>query len=279
MGVDKKVEETLKVLTLKAIEQGMEKITGLFDKYSAKIGQEIDSINQKIMNLETRIDSLERSSPSLGLRNPVATQIPAKTMVSSELTPSASYSATLQTRQSAKRNLEPASFAPGEDTTMRKPQREVFREYRPARGGIVEEKHVKVSVFSRELDRRTEAVSDRPSEGRTVVISQVRENMPVNEPINRPIYTLQAVTPAARTVPENKVEIEEWLRKTESSFDEMPSETRREIMPHYSQLKLYLCKEKKQKDSACTKCLIQNTIDCPLFSIAPKRKKETYITY
>jgi hypothetical protein len=277
--VDKKVEETLKVLTLKAIEQGMEKIAGIFDKYTVKIGQEIDSINQKIMNLESRIDRLEKSVSPLGL-SPVASQTPTKTTISSELASSSSYSPAIPTRQPAKRNLEPASFASGEDTTMRKPQREVFREYRPARGGIVEEKHVKVAVFSKELDRRKEAASATPPEGRTVVISHiVRDDMAASEPISRPSYTPQEDASETKTAPENKVEIEEWLRKTENSFNEMPSETRREVMPHYTRLKLYLCKDKSQKDSACARCLIQNTIDCPLYSPAPKRKTETYITY
>ncbi|MEM2145763.1 MAG: hypothetical protein QW279_10405, partial [Candidatus Jordarchaeaceae archaeon] len=58
--------------------------------------------------------------------------------------------------------------------------------------------------------------------------------------------------------------------RTETSFTEMPTETRRDVMPHYTQLKLFLCKNKKAKDSNCVGCLIQNTIDCPLYKPTSK---------
>lgn len=265
MGVNKQIEENLKVITLKAIEQGMDKIAGIFDQYTAKIGQEIASINQKISNLESRIDNLERLSLSAGARKTVALQTPSETITASELNkPPASY---IPPRQPARRNLQPASFVSGEDITGGKIDREGFREYRPARGGIVEEKHVKVSVFSRELNRRreAEAASATSPEGRTVVIShRVREDTTAGPPVSSPVYTQQ------QTVPENKGEIEEWLYRTETSFTEMPTETRRDVMPHYTQLKLFLCKNKKVKDSNCIGCLIQNTIDCPLYKPTSK---------
>lgn len=284
MGVDRQIEENLKVVTLKAIEQRMDKIAGIFDQYTAKIGQELASINQKLSYLESRIDNLEKvSPPTIGARKTVALQTQPETITASELKSPASYTIT---RQPARRNLQPATFVSGEDTTGRRTQREEFREYRPVRGGIVEEKHVKVSVFSRELDRRreAEAASATPPEGRTVVIShRVREDTATSPPMSRPVYTQQQTIPEAsapiisspgytqqETVPESRAELEDWLHKTETSFTEMPTETRRDVMPHYTQLKLFLCKNKKAKDSACIGCLIQNTIDCPLFKPTSK---------
>lgn len=64
---------------------------------------------------------------------------------------------------------------------------------------------------------------------------------------------------------ESKKEMEEVLEQIEKSFGEMSLDEQEEIMPHYTKLKIFLCKDKKETDASCVKCLISETIDCPLF--------------
>ncbi|MEM3562526.1 MAG: hypothetical protein QXR19_04815 [Candidatus Jordarchaeaceae archaeon] len=64
---------------------------------------------------------------------------------------------------------------------------------------------------------------------------------------------------------ESKKEMEEVLGQIEKSFGEMSLDEQEEIMPHYTKLKIFLCKDKRETDASCIKCLINETIDCPLF--------------
>lgn len=64
---------------------------------------------------------------------------------------------------------------------------------------------------------------------------------------------------------ESKKEMEEVLEQIEKSFSEMSLDEQEEIMPRYTKLKIFLCKDKKETDASCIKCLINETIDCPLF--------------
>nr|MDO8081331.1 hypothetical protein [Candidatus Freyarchaeota archaeon] len=257
MGVDKKVEETLKVLNLKVIEQGMDKIAGVFDQYTAQMSKELATINQRISDIECRLDNLEKFSSSMGVSSAAALQIlpeaGASSVIESSLTPPP------KPRQPVKRHLEPVTFAK-ENVKAEKLPREGFGGYRPTRGSIEEEKHVKVSVFSKELDRRKEAASAAAGGERTVVISHtVREDTTPNEPID--VFRLTPRDIESK----NKEEIEQWLCKTEECFNGLEPKTQEEIMINYTQLKAFLCKEKREKVPSCTRCLVQNTIVCPLY--------------
>ncbi|MBS7251463.1 MAG: hypothetical protein KIH08_12880 [Candidatus Freyarchaeota archaeon] len=64
---------------------------------------------------------------------------------------------------------------------------------------------------------------------------------------------------------ESKKEMEEVLEQIEKSFGEMSLDEQEEIMPRYAKLKIFLCKDKRETDTSCIKCLINETIDCPLF--------------
>jgi hypothetical protein len=258
MGVDKKIEDSLKTLNLKVLEQGIEKIATAFDQYTEKMGQELASINQRISNIECRLDNLEKL-PSYTSRNEAVLQDPPETEISAAITSPTSYSSTVTPRQPVKRHLEPAGFVPKDNLKLGNSQREEFREYRPARGGIIEEDHVKVSVFSREANKLKETASASPSGGRTVIISHsVREDTTPNERIDLLRLTPQDIDP------KNKEEIEEWLQKTEYCFNELEPKTQEEVMINYTQLKAFLCREKKERNFLCTGCLVQNTLVCPL---------------
>lgn len=179
MGKDKKVEEALKKL-----EQGIEKIAEVFDQYTETVRQEMAFVNQKITDLESRIDNIEtwfsfseggeavRRTPS-GIG---ATQRPSATFskapVEEAYTPPAeSYSAqpreaeaevgyrpSTPTRQPTRRAPEPTSFVTVDELRGEEPSQEPgFGGYRPMRGGIVEEKFVKPSVFSKEMNKLHDA--------------------------------------------------------------------------------------------------------------------------
>ena len=184
MGKNKKVEESLKRL-----EKGIERIAEVFDQYTETVRQEIAFINQKIIDLESRIDSIENWS-SFTVEGGETREAPAGTGLSAELAsrageksahfesapPAEDYrtrveaSTTLQreargvesrpastTRTPAGRRLEPASFITREHRA--ETGEEGFGGYRPVRGGIVEEKFVRPSVFSKEMNRLHEAAS------------------------------------------------------------------------------------------------------------------------
>ena len=180
MGKDKKVEEALKRL-----EQGIEKIAEVFDQYTETLRQEMAFINQKITDLESRIDSIEAWPSFTGEGAEAIRRAPARTGISSELAsqtiqkpmetvskpPAETYAAqpreaeaeagyrpSTPTRQPARRALEPAKFVTVDDLRGEEPSQEAgFGGYRPMRGGIVEEKFVKPSVFSKEMNKLHEA--------------------------------------------------------------------------------------------------------------------------
>ncbi len=260
MVADKRIEETLKVLNLKVFEQGIEKIAGAFDEYTAKMGQELAFMNQRITNIECRLDNLEKLVSSSSIRKEAALQIPLETGASSEIASSESLTPPPLPRQTVKRRLEPASFVPEEISKVRKHPREGFRGYIPVRGSIKEEKHVRASVFARELNKRQEVAFVAAPGERTVTISHsVRRDTSANEPINISGNTSEV------TALKNRKDIEEWLRRTEVCFNDLDFKTQEEVMLNYTQLKAFLCKDKKEKDYTCMVCLIKDTIDCPLY--------------
>ena len=187
MGRDKKVEEALNRL-----EEGIEKIAEVFDQYTETVRQEIAFINQRILDLESKIDNIENwasfsgeTPKNLPLRTeaapettsqmrPKPTPIVSRPTPSEEYTPQMreepapvedSYSPPVRTtppRQPARRTIEPASFISKDLELGGTPQEEEFGRYRPSRGGIVEEKFVKPSVFSRELNKLQEAAAAAP---------------------------------------------------------------------------------------------------------------------
>ncbi|WXG42371.1 MAG: hypothetical protein WED07_16665 [Candidatus Freyarchaeum deiterrae] len=259
MGAEKKVEETLKVLNLKVLEQGMEKIAGAFDQYIEQMNREFAAMNQRMTDIECRLENLEKLSTSSSFGNEAALQILPASGTSSESSSSTSLTPIPPPRQPVKRRLEPASFLVKEDLNAGKPPREGFGGYRPARGSIDDEKHVKVSVFTRELDKRKQASSITPDGGRKVIIAHnLREDTTANEPID-----LLKLTPRDLD-PRNRREIEDWLCKTEGCFNDLELKTQEEVMINYTQLKSFLCKEKREKGSSCTGCLVQDTLVCPL---------------
>jgi hypothetical protein len=258
MGADKKVEETLKVLNLKALEQGMEKIAGAFDQYTTQMSKELAVINQRISDIEFRLDNLEKTSPSMGV-SAAALQIATEAGSSSEIT--TSITPAPKPKQPVKRHLEPVTFSK-EKVKAEKPPREGFRGYRPTRGSIDDEEHVKVSVFSKELDKRKQDASFTPGDGRRIIIAHsVREDATTTEPID-------VLRLAPKDIePQNKQEIEEWLYKTEGCFNELDPKTQEEVMINYTQLKAFLCKDMSEKNPSCKRCLVQNTIVCPLYKL------------
>ncbi len=185
MGKDKKVEEALKRL-----EQGIEKIAEVFDHYTETVRQEIAFITQKITDLESRIDGIETWTsfsgeggeairrPSFRIERPAATVSkpplvegytpptreeypPAETYAarSRGADEEAGYRPSTPTRQ-PERRPEPASYVTKEELGIGEPsQEEGFGGYRPMRGGIVEEKFVKPSVFSKEMNKLHDAAA------------------------------------------------------------------------------------------------------------------------
>ncbi|MGQ9720920.1 MAG: hypothetical protein ACUVXA_06305 [Candidatus Jordarchaeum sp.] len=93
----------------------------------------------------------------------------------------------------------------------------------------------------------------------TSTIQEVEEKKPV---IKQKIS--QGYVPLENDI-ESKKEMQEVLQQIEKSFNKMILEEQEEIIPRYITLKTFLCKEKKEMDSSCIKCLINNSIDCPLF--------------
>jgi hypothetical protein len=188
MGRDKKVEEALNRL-----EQGIEKIAEVFDQYTETVRQEIAFINQRILDLESKIDSIENWASFSGetpkyfpLEPKEAPEAPPQmrpkpTPIVHEPTPSEEYTPQIReeptpveesypapvrtppTRQPTRRTIEPASFISKENLgSGGAPSQEEFGRYRPSRGGIVEEKFVKPSVFSKELNKLQEAAATAP---------------------------------------------------------------------------------------------------------------------
>ncbi len=189
MGRDKRVEEALNRL-----EQGIEKIAEVFDQYTETVRQEIAFINQRILDLESKIDNIENwhsfsgeTPKHLPLRPEAAPETTSQmgtkpTPMVSRPTPIEDYTQQMQEeptpaeesysppartpppRQPARRTIEPASFISKEDLGLggAPSQEEEIGRYRPSRGGIVEEKFVKPSVFSRELNKLQEAAATAP---------------------------------------------------------------------------------------------------------------------
>ncbi|MGQ9721850.1 MAG: hypothetical protein ACUVXA_11080 [Candidatus Jordarchaeum sp.] len=177
MGKDKRVEEALKRL-----EQGIEKIAEVFDQYTETVRQEMAFVNQKITDLESRIDGIESWSSFAGEGGETRPRVtPRPTPLSKasvlerytpptieEYTPAVETHATrpsvseaetgympsTPTRQPTRRTIEHASFVTKEDLGIGGPSRdEGAGGYRPIRGGIVEEKFVKPSVFAKEMNK------------------------------------------------------------------------------------------------------------------------------
>nr|MDO8082922.1 hypothetical protein [Candidatus Freyarchaeota archaeon] len=180
---DKHVDDVLKKL-----EQGIEKIAEVFDQYTEAVRQEIAFINQRMKELESKVEGAaswssftgerrEAARPiSLGGREPADFMTAARdqTPTSVSRTPSVAAAGTPQGRQyisektyaespreaeaaggrspsqarqqPARREMQPSSF--GESSGE-----EAIGTYRPAHGSIVEEKYVKPSVFSREMNK------------------------------------------------------------------------------------------------------------------------------
>jgi hypothetical protein len=97
------------------------------------------------------------------------------------------------------------------------------------------------------------------------VTQEVKEKIPAAEQIKMPENTLKGAAP------ENREEIEKWLRNTEHQYEEMPLEMQEKTMPRYIQLRTHVCKDKVGMDSSCIGCLIGSTIDCPLFNRSSKK--------
>ncbi|MEM3526356.1 MAG: hypothetical protein QXV37_02990, partial [Candidatus Jordarchaeaceae archaeon] len=176
----KQVEEALNRL-----EQGLEKIAEVFDQYTETVRQEIAFINQRIMDLESKIETTTNwSSFSIGETArtkptpPASKSPPIETSISreKEYTPAKSYTAPppqeaeitasrrpSQIRPPTRRGAEPASLVTREDIGIGgSSEAEGFGGYRPMRGGIVEEKYVRPSVFSREMSKLEAAAAAAP---------------------------------------------------------------------------------------------------------------------
>ncbi|MEM2146599.1 MAG: hypothetical protein QW279_14655, partial [Candidatus Jordarchaeaceae archaeon] len=182
---EKEVEEALNRL-----EQGIEKIAEVFDQYTETVRQEIAFINQRIMDLESKIDTTtswssfsaegkealkQRTAPPVSkaplpepTKPPEREYTPAKsyTPPPRETEVTASHSPPSQIRQPARQEATPPRFVTKEDIGIGgASQEEGFGGYRPARGGIVEEKYVKPSVFSREMNKLEAAAAASPQYG------------------------------------------------------------------------------------------------------------------
>ncbi|MEM3587419.1 MAG: hypothetical protein QXO71_08880 [Candidatus Jordarchaeaceae archaeon] len=72
---------------------------------------------------------------------------------------------------------------------------------------------------------------------------------------------------------ENREMVEKWLNSIENSFNQMPVKMQEKIMSRYIQLRTIICRDKKEISSSCMRCLIGNTIDCPLFNPPKQRGK------
>ncbi|WXG39532.1 MAG: hypothetical protein WED07_01635 [Candidatus Freyarchaeum deiterrae] len=183
---------------LKKLEQGIEKIAEVFDQYTEAVRQEIAFINQRMTELESKVDGAaswssytgekrEARPISLGSREPAdfVTAARDQTPPSVSRTPSVAAAGTPQGRQyisektyaaspreaeaaggrspsqarqqPARREMQPSSF--GESSGE-----EAIGTYRPARGGIVEEKYVKPSVFSKEMNKLEAAAAATPQQ-------------------------------------------------------------------------------------------------------------------
>nr|MDO8083082.1 hypothetical protein [Candidatus Freyarchaeota archaeon] len=109
-------------------------------------------------------------------------------------------------------------------------------------------------------------IAEHTHEEVTGSVSQdVKEDIPIAEQLHIPEHTSQEIRL------ENKEEIERWLSNTENHFEEMPVEKQEETMPRYIQLRTLTCKDKIGVSPFCIGCLINNTIDCPLFNRTLKK--------
>jgi len=104
-----------------------------------------------------------------------------------------------------------------------------------------------------------EAVSMAASGETATIIQEVEEKKPSGKQ-----KALQGYSSLEKDTISKK-EMEEVLGQIEKSFSEMSLDEQEEIMPRYTKLKIFLCKDRIETDASCIKCLINKTIDCPLF--------------
>jgi vacuolar-type H+-ATPase subunit H len=104
-----------------------------------------------------------------------------------------------------------------------------------------------------------EAVNRAASGETATIIQEVEEKKPSGKQ-----KALQGYSSLEKDT-EGRKEMEEVLEQIEKSFSEMSLDEQEEIMPRYTKLKIFLCKDRIETDASCIKCLINETIDCPLF--------------